>query len=140
MSVDVIHSYLSRFARWIDVGLVLEQSNAEVRQVYEVARRQAGSWSDVLGGYCASSSCCRTTFACLGCARKILDLIRRYQIQRYRQWVMQEMETAAREDRLPQIDVMEAIIQDCDLGLQRMDLFGEYMDAARTPNVHMGTT
>ena len=120
------------------VEAALELSTLEVQRAYEEARRRVGIWSDVPGGYCAGRTCCATKFACLGCPRKVLDPTRRHQVERYRQWALQEMDLATREDLWPQAEVMRGTIQDCDVDLQRMDQIDAYLrDSARSAEIHV---
>ncbi len=84
MVAEASDLFLSRVAAQINVREAVLRSPEELRQLYEGARGKAGTLADVIGGHCVSHGYCAAKFACVGCAGKVPDPAKRYQIERHK--------------------------------------------------------
>jgi hypothetical protein len=126
MIADASDLFLSRIAAQVDVDAAVLRSPVELRALFENARGKAGTLAEVGGGHCVSHGYCAAKFACVGCAGKVPDPGKRYQIARHRQWALEQVEFATREALLPEATRMKQLVRECDNELAEMDLIEQY--------------
>ena len=100
----VICHFLSRIAARINVSEAILRSPDELQQLYESARGRAGTLADVIGGQCVSHGFCAAKFACVGCAGKVPEPAKRYQIEKHKQWALQQVDYAVQEGLYPEAE------------------------------------
>lgn len=122
MVAEASDLFLSRVAAHIDVSEAVLRSPDELGRLYEEARGKAGTLADVIGGQCVSHGYCAAKFACVGCAGKVPDPAKRYQIEKHKQWASLQVDYATQEGLLPEAERMKQLIRDCDNELTEMDL------------------
>src|SRR5215471_19200525 len=126
MVAEASDLFLSRIAARIDVGEAVLRSPDELQQLYESARGKAGTLADVIGGQCVSHGYCAAKFACVGCAGKVPDPAKRYQIEKHKQWALLQVDYATQEGLHPEAERMKQLMRDCDNELAEMDLIETY--------------
>jgi len=123
--------FLSRIAAQINVSEEILRSPDELQQLYESARGKAGTMADVIGGQCVSHGFCAAKFACVGCAGKVPEPAKRYQIERHKQWALQQVDYAVQEGLYPEAERMKQLVRDCDIEMTEMDLIESYQSDER---------
>lgn len=118
--------FLSRIAAQINVSEAVLRSPDELQQLYESARGKAGTLADVIGGQCVSHGFCAAKFACVGCAGKVPEPAKRYQIEKHKQWALQQVDYAVQEGLYPEAERMKQLVRDCDIEMTEMDLIESY--------------
>ncbi len=126
MVAEASDLFLSRVAAQINVSEAVLRSPDELKQLYENAQGKAGTLADVIGGQCVSHGYCAAKFACVGCAGKVPDPARRYQIEKHKQWASLQVDYATLEGLYPEAERMKQLIRDCDNELAEMDLIESY--------------
>jgi hypothetical protein len=126
MVAEASDLFLSRVAAQINVSEAVLRSPEELQQLYEGARGKAGTLADVIGGQCVTHGYCAAKFACVGCAGKVPDPAKRYQIEKHKQWASLQVDYATREGLHPEAERMKQLIRDCDNELAEMDLIESY--------------
>ena len=126
MVAEASDLFLSRVAAHIDVSEAVLRSPDELGRLYEEARGKAGTLADVIGGQCVSHGYCAAKFACVGCAGKVPDPAKRYQVENHKQWASLQVDYATQEGLLPEAQRMKQLIRDCDNELAEMDLIESY--------------
>jgi len=81
MVAEASDLFLSRVAARIDVSEAVLRSPDELQRLYESARGKAGTLADFICGQCVSHGYCAAKFACVGCACKVPEPAKRYQIE-----------------------------------------------------------
>ena len=138
MVAEASDLFLSRVAAHIDVSEAVLRSPDELGRLYEEARGKAGTLADVIGGQCVSHGYCAAKFACVGCAGKVPDPAKRYQIEKHKQWASLQVDYATQEGLLPEAERMKQLIRDCDNELTEMDLIESYRrDERREVNIQL---
>jgi hypothetical protein len=138
MIAEASDLFLSRVAAQINVSEAALRSPVELRRLYEEARGKAGTLADVIGGQCVSHGYCAAKFACVGCAGKVPDPTKRYQIEKHKQWASLQIDYATQEGLLPEAERMKQLIRDCDNELAEMDLIESYRrDEQREVNIQI---
>ncbi|HXJ94086.1 MAG TPA: hypothetical protein VMT20_14655 [Terriglobia bacterium] len=102
------------------------RSPDELQRLYVEARGEAGTLADVMGGQCVSHGYCAAKFACVGCAGKVPDPAKRYQIEKHKQWASLQVDYATLEGLRPEAERMKQLVRDCDNELAEMDLIESY--------------
>jgi hypothetical protein len=126
MVAEASDLFLSRVAAQINVSEAVLRSPEELQQLYEGARGKAGTLADVIGGQCVSHGYCAAKFACVGCAGKVPDPAKRYQIEKHKQWASLQVDYATQEGLHPEAERMKQLMRDCDNELAEMDLIESY--------------
>jgi hypothetical protein len=126
MVAEASDLFLSRVAAQNNVSEAVLRSPDELQRLYEEARGKAGTLADVIGGQCVSHGYCAAKFACVGCAGKVPDPAKRYQIEKHKQWASLQIDYATQEGLLPEAERMKQLIRDCDNELAEMDLIESY--------------
>jgi len=126
MVAEASDLFLSRVAAQINVSEAVLRSPDELQQLYKEARGKAGTLADVIGGQCVSHGYCAAKFACVGCAGKVPDPAKRYQIEKHKQWASLQVDYATLEGLRPEAERMKQLIRDCDNELAEMDLIESY--------------
>jgi hypothetical protein len=138
MVAEASDLFLSRVAAQINVSEAVLRSPDELQRLYEEARGKAGTLADVIGGQCVSHGYCAAKFACVGCAGKVPDPAKRYQIEKHKQWASLQIDYATQEGLLPEAERMKQLIRDCDNELAEMDLIESYRrDERREVNIQI---
>ena len=138
MVAEASDLFLSRVAAQINVSEAVLRSPDELQRLYEEARGKAGTLADVIGGQCVSHGYCAAKFACVGCAGKVPDPAKRYQIEKHKQWASLQVDYATQEGLLPEAERMKQLIRDCDNELAEMDLIESYRrDERREVNIQI---
>jgi hypothetical protein len=126
MVAEASDLFLSRIAAQINVSDAVLRSPDELQQLYESARGKAGTLADVIGGQCVSHGFCAAKFACVGCAGKVPEPAKRYQIEKHKQWALQQVDYAVQEGLYPEAERMKQLARDCDIEMTEMDLIEFY--------------
>ncbi|MCI0627839.1 MAG: site-specific integrase [Acidobacteria bacterium] len=126
MVAEASDLFLARVAAQIDVHDAVLRSSEELQTLFEEARGKAGTLAEVIGGHCVSHGYCAAKFACVGCAGKVPDPTKRYQIERHRQWALEQVDFATHEGLHPEATRMKQLVRECDNELSEMDLIDEY--------------
>nr|WP_146742008.1 hypothetical protein [Brevibacillus laterosporus] len=95
-------------------------------RLYEEANGKSGTLADVEGGHCVSHGFCAAKFACIGCAGKVVDPTKRYQVERKKQWAYMQLDFCQAEGLRPEVSRLEQLIRDCNAELVEMDLIEHY--------------
>jgi hypothetical protein len=131
MVAEASDLFLSRVAAQINVSEAVLRSPDELQQLYESARGKAGTLADVIGGQCVSHGFCAAKFACVGCAGKVPEPAKRYQIEKHKQWALQQVDYATQEGLYPEAERMKQLVRDCDNEIAEMDLIESYQKDER---------
>jgi integrase len=126
MVAEASDLFLSRVAAQINVSEAVLRSPDELQQLYEEARGKAGTLADVIGGQCVSHGYCAAKFACVGCAGKVPDPAKRYQIEKHKHWASLQVNYATLEGLRPEAERMRQLVRDCDNELAEMNLIESY--------------
>ncbi|HME00767.1 MAG TPA: site-specific integrase [Terriglobia bacterium] len=126
MGAEASDLFLSRVAAQVNVSEAVLRSPEELQMLYEEARGKAGTLADVIGGQCVSHGYCAAKFACVGCAGKVPDPAKRYQIEKHKQWASLQVDYATLEGLRPEAERMKQLVRDCDNELAEMDLIESY--------------
>jgi hypothetical protein len=126
MIAEAADIFLARVASQVDVHHAVLRSPEELRTLFEEARGKAGTLAEVIGGHCVSHGYCAAKFACVGCAGKVPDPAKRYQIERHRQWALDQVDFATQEGLYPETARMQQLVRECDNELQEMELIDRY--------------
>jgi integrase len=110
------------FVERIDVAAEALRSPEEIGRMLREAEGQIGALTEVIGGTCVVSNMCPVKFACIGCSGNAPDPDRRYQIEKKRNWALQQIAWAGREGLSAEERQMKRLINDCDLLLEEMTL------------------
>jgi len=138
MVAEASDRFLSRVAARIDVSEAVLRSPDELQRLYESARGKAGTLADVIGGQCVSHGFCAAKFACVGCAGKVPEPAKRYQIEKHKQWALQQVDYAVQEGLYPEAERMKQLVRDCDIEMTEMDLIESYqMDERREAEIQI---
>lgn len=130
---------LMRVAAHINLGKRVLRAPGEQVQLYNEARNKVGTLADVEGGHCVSHGFCAAKFACIGCAGKVVDPAKRYQVERKREWAILQIDFCRTEGLLPEVNRLEQLIRDCDAELAEMDMMEDYRrDAHRVAYIQIG--
>ncbi|TPG70361.1 site-specific integrase [Brevibacillus laterosporus] len=117
---------LMRFASHVDLGKRVVRMPEEQVRLYEEANGKSGTLADVEGGHCVSHGFCAAKFACIGCAGKVVDPTKRYQVERKKQWAYMQLDFCQAEGLRPEVSRLEQLIRDCNAELVEMDLIEQY--------------
>jgi len=138
MVAEASDLFLSRVAARIDVSEAVLRSPDELQRLYESARGKAGTLADVIGGQCVSHGYCAAKFACVGCAGKAPEPAKRYQIERHKQWALQQVDYAVEEGLYPEAERMKQLIRDCDSEIAEIDMIESYQkDECREAKIRL---
>lgn len=117
---------LMRHAAHIHLGKQVLRVPEEQVRLYEEAAGKTGTLADVEGGHCVSHGFCAAKFACIGCAGKVVDPTKRYQVERKKEWAKMQIDFCRAEGLLPEVNRLEQLIRDCDAELAEMDMIEHY--------------
>lgn len=117
---------LTRFAAQIDVGEAVLRSPEELQQAYNDAKDKVGTLAQVEGGHCVSHGFCAAKFACIGCAGKVVDPEKRYQIVHKKKWAQVQLKYTLKEGLYPEAERMKQLIRACDNEMAEMDIIEAY--------------
>ncbi len=138
MIAEASDLFLSRVAAQVNVSEAVLRSPDELQRLYDEARGKAGTLADVIGGQCVSHGYCAAKFACVGCAGKVPDPAKRYQIEKHKQWASLQVDYATLEGLRPEAERMKQLVRDCDNELAEMDLIESYQrDECREVSVRI---
>jgi hypothetical protein len=104
---------------------VLRAPEEQIR-LYNEARNKVGTLAEVEGGHCVSHGFCAAKFACIGCAGKVVDPTKRYQVERKKEWAKMQVDFCRAEGLMPEVNRLEQLIRDCDAELAEMDMIEQY--------------
>ena len=102
------------------------RSPQELQRIYEEARAKSGTLAAVTGGECVSHGFCSAKFSCIGCPGKAPDPALRYQVERKKQWAIEQIRLTTEEGLIAETDRMKQLVRDCDAELREMDLIEAY--------------
>ncbi|HEY3367684.1 MAG TPA: hypothetical protein VGK74_21705 [Symbiobacteriaceae bacterium] len=117
---------LMRFAANVNLGKQVLRAPEEQVRLYEDAAGKAGTLADVEGGHCVSHGFCAAKFACVGCAGKVVDPTKRYQVERKKEWARMQLDFCRAEGLMPEVSRLEQLLRDCDAELAEMDMMEQY--------------
>jgi hypothetical protein len=117
---------LMRFAANVNLGKRVLRVPEEQVQLYNEARNKVGTLAEVEGGHCVSHGFCAAKFACIGCAGKVVDPTKRYQVERKKEWAKMQIDFCRTEGLMPELNRLEQLIRDCDAELAEMDMIEQY--------------
>ncbi|MDB4895954.1 MAG: hypothetical protein JWN15_2216, partial [Firmicutes bacterium] len=117
---------LMRHAAHIHLGKQVLRAPEEQVRLYQEAAGKTGTLADVEGGHCVSHGFCAAKFACIGCAGKVVDPTKRYQVQRKKEWGKVQVEICRADGLMPEVNRLEQLIRDCDAELAEMDMIEHY--------------
>jgi hypothetical protein len=138
MVAEAADIYLARIAAHVNVQEVVRRSPDELQKLYEEARGKVGTLSEVIGGTCVMHGLCPAKFACVGCAGKVPDPSKRYQVEQKKKWAEQQVNYAIEEGLYPEAERMKQLVRDCEIELQEMDLIEAYRrDETNVPFIRL---
>lgn len=128
MIAEAADQFLSRASTNINVNEIMLRTPEELQTLYEDARGKAGTLAEVIGGQCVSHGYCAAKFACVGCAGKVPDPTKRYQIEKHKIWAKEQVDYATQEGLNPEAERMKQLIRDCEDELTEMNLIEAYRE------------
>lgn len=117
---------LMQFAANVNLGKRVLWAPEEQVRLYNEARNKVGTLADVEGGHCVSHGFCAAKFACMGCAGKVVDPTKRYQVERKKEWAKMQVAFCRDEGLMPEVNRLKQLIRDCDAELAEMDMIEQY--------------
>lgn len=117
---------LMRFAASVNLGKHVLRAPEEQVRLFEEAAGKTGTLAEVEGGHCVSHGFCAAKFACIGCAGKVVDPSKRYQVERKKEWAKMQVDFCRAEGLMPEVNRLEQLIRDCDAELAEMDMIEHY--------------
>lgn len=128
MIAEASDQFLARVSANINVSEITLRTPEELTTLYEEARGKAGTLADVIGGQYVSHGYCAAKFACVGCAGKVPEPAKRYQIEKHKLWAKEQVNYAAQEGLNPEAERMKQLMRDCDDELAEIDLIEAYRE------------
>lgn len=117
---------LMRFALSVNLGKQVLRAPEEQVRLYEQAMNKVGTLAAVEGGHYVSHGFCAAKFACIGCAGKVVDPTKRYQVERKKEWAKMQVDFCRSEGLMPEVNRLEQLIRDCDAELAEMTMIEQY--------------
>lgn len=119
---QVIEAAETMFVERIDVAAEALRDPKHIGRLLEEAQGKIGALTEVVGGTCVIGNLCPAKFACVGCTGNAPDPARRHEVQKKLTWATQQLEWAERQDLLAESRQLKALVRDCSLMLEEMDL------------------
>ena len=110
------------FVDRIDIASEAVRSPEEIGRMLREAEGQIGALTEVIGGTCVVSNMCPAKFACIGCSGNAPEPERRSQVENKRNWAIEQIKWARREQLSAEERQMKRVVEDCDLLLEEMSL------------------
>lgn len=117
---------LMRHAAHIHLGKQVLRAPEEQVRLYQESAGKTGTLAEVEGGHCVSHGFCAAKFACIGCAGKVVDPTKRYQVERKKEWAKVQVDICRADGLMPEVNRLEQLIRDCDAELAEMDMIEHY--------------
>ncbi len=126
MAAEAADRFLARISAHVDINQSVVRSPAELQRLYEEVRGKSGTFAAVTGGECVSHGFCSAKFSCIGCPGKAPDPSLRYQVERKKQWAIEQIHLTTEEGLVAETERMKQLVRDCDAELREMDLIEAY--------------
>ncbi len=139
MAAEAADRFLARIAAHVEYqpgGRTLARRTAALLRE---ARGKSGTFAAVTGGECVSHGFCSAKFSCIGCPGKAPDPSLRHQVERKKQWGIEQIRLTTEEGLVAETERMKQLVRDCDAELREMDLIEAYRnDASVRPVIRLG--
>ncbi len=137
MAAEAADAFLAQVAASIDINQAILRSPKELQQLMEDAKGKTGTFAEVIGGICVSHGYCSVKFECIGCAGKVPEPSKHYQVERRKEWALKELAIAEKEGLYPEAQRLRKLIADAEAELREMKMIEEYQnDEARTGKIN----